>query len=915
MLRNHLLSLLILCFCGTLGAQVTVSGILLDDITKQPMAGVRVSTDLPDETVSDASGAFTVRHASGNLITLRFDLNGQTSEYQATIENVTTLETGYIVLDLKAPVAQYQDLPTISLDDSDDQSDASISGLLQSGDDLFARITDYTFSPARFRRRGLEAEYTDGYLNNLPINDLETGRIYWNEWGGLNEVMRQDKDVVGAEMADWGFGGISSTFNTDLRAASQWKQTKLSYSVTNRNYRNRIMGTWSTGLLPSGWAVSISGSRRWAQEGFIEGTFYDAWSYFLSVEKRFNDRHALNLVVMGAPYQRGGGSTSIQEMYDLADDNYYNSYWGYQEGKKRSARVYSGHLPIAMLRHDFHVNDKLTLTTALGYQTGKSTLSTLDWLNANDPRPDYYRRLPSYVDDPELAAEMTQLFTENQDLLQVQWGKLYEVNYNSDFTVEDADGIEGNTVTGALSRYIMEDRITDISKASGNILLQYQVSEGGQINAGASVIIQDSRIYKEVNDLMGGEFYLDWDKFAEQDFPGNEDALQNDLRRPNRILHEGDQFGWDYIAKIRQQSIWASYSLNTDKWEFSLAGTLKNQTYWRDGQTQNGKFPDNSYGESAKNNFLLPSGKGLIRYKLDGRNYITVSGMLSEMAPTFRNAYVSARTRDNVVDGLEKETLNLLELRYDLKAPDFKLSVAGFYINSKNGIESTNFYHDDLRTFVNFSLTEINREHTGIEAAFEYKLLPTLSLQGAAVIGQYIYTSRPNATVTQDNDGEVLLEDITVYAQNLYVSGTPQSAYTAGLIYKSKKFWSLFLNVNRFQESWINFNPLRRTAAAVELVEYQSEQWNEILQQEKVDPAWTVDISFYKSWMVNWPKSRTIFGLNVGVTNLLNNQDYVNGGYEQYRYDYENKDVSTFPTRYSYMQGLNFFLQGSMRFF
>jgi hypothetical protein len=50
------------------------------------------------------------------------------------------------------------------------------------------------------------------------------------------------------------------------------------------------------------------------------------------------------------------------------------------------------------------------------------------------------------------------------------------------------------------------------------------------------------------------------------------------------------------------------------------------------------------------------------------------------------------------------------------------------------------------------------------------------------------------------------------------------------------------------------------------------------------------------------------------VTNLLNNQDYVNGGYEQYRYDYENKDVSTFPTRYSYMQGLNFFLQGSMRF-
>ena len=168
--------------------------------------------------------------------------------------------------------------------------------------------------------------------------------------------------------------------------------------------------------------------------------------------------------------------------------------------------------------------------------------------------------------------------------------------------------------------------------------------------------------------------------------------------------------------------------------------------------------------------------------------------------------------------------------------------------------------------------------------------------------------------MTQDNDGSVLLEDITVYAQNLYVAGTPQSAYTGGVSYHAKKFWSLFLNVNLFQESWIDFNPLRRTVQAVDNVEYQSDLWNEILSQEKIDPAWTVDISFVKTWKVNWPKSETIFGLNIGITNLLNNQDYIDGGYEQYRFDYANKDVSTFPTKYSYMQGLNYFLQASMKF-
>ena len=438
--------------------------------------------------------------------------------------------------------------------------------------------------------------------------------------------------------------------------------------------------------------------------------------------------------------------------------------------------------------------------------------------------------------------------------------------------------------------------------------------ERSQVRFGANVVIQNTHNFKQLDDLLGGEFYLDYDKFAEQDFPGDEDALQNDLLRPNRLVYEGDQFGYDYYARIRQQTAWLSYELNLKKWELAVAGSTRNQTYWRDGLTQNGKFPDNSLGESDKFNFLLPSAKAVIRYKIDGRNYVTVSGSTTAMAPTFRNAFVSPRTRDNVVDGLEKEVINAGEIRYNLSAPYLKMSVAGFYVSTKHGIESASFYHDDLNTFVNLSMTGVDKEYAGIEAALEYKITPKLSIHGAANIGQYIYTSRPTATLTQDNDGSLLLENITVYAKNLYVSGTPQTAYTGGLTYRSKRFWSLYLNVNRFEESWIGYNPLRRTTQAVADVEPQSEQWDEILKQEKLDGAWTLDLSFYKSWLVDWPKNRTYFALNIGITNLLNNQDYINGGYEQYRFDFETKDVSKFPAKYSYMQGLNYFVQGSMRF-
>lgn len=914
-----MLRCLILCLVSGLPitltfSQMLISGRILDQATQRPVPGVLVRSLLPDMVTTGTDGRFQVKHPQNRDITLYLSIEGVTKEYSTRLANADPQDLGDILLDTRPSNTTDLELPTITLEDVDNQDASSISGLLQSREDVFAGITNYTFGPARFNRRGLESEYSTGFLNYFPVTDLESGGLYWSLWGGLNDVTRQDEESVGAEIASWDFGGAGSTFNTDLRASVQWRQKKVSYSVTNRNYRNRLMATWSTGLLPSGWAFSLSASRRWSQEGYIPGTYYDGYSYFASVEKKFNDRHSLNLAILGAPYERGANSSSTQEMYDLAGDPYYNSFWGYQQGEKRNSRIYSGHEPMAILRHDWHISDKASLVTSLGYQTGKSNARALDWLYANDPRPDYYRRLPSYQDDPVLRDQIREELTADKNLLQVQWDNLYQANINSSFTVENVDGVQGNNFTGALSHYILEDRRSDLDKKAANVVLQFLPGDKSSLHLGASAILQNTRNYKLVGDLLGGAFYLDWDKYAEQDFPGDENALQNDLLRPNRIVHEGDQFGYDFESRIRQYTGWVSYKVNTRKWELGLSGAVSGQQYWRHGYTQNGKFPDNSFGDGDRHDFFLPSAKALIRYKIDGRNYLTVSGLLAEKAPSFRNAYVSPRTRDNVVAGLENEQITLGEVRYDLRAPYLKAAISGFYITTKHGIESTSFYHDDLRTFVNFSLTGIDKQYTGIEAAIEYTLVPGFSVQAAAAIGEYVYTSRPLATVTQDNDGSVLQQNITIYAKNLYVAAGPQEAYTMGFTYKAKKFWTLYVNVNRFEENWINFNPLRRTSAAVDLVEYGSKQWNAILQQEKTKGAWTMDISLYKSWLVNWVKDRATFAVNIGITNLLDNKEYINGGYEQYRFDFLHKDVTSFPSRYSYMPGLNYFIQASLRF-
>ena len=160
----------------------------------------------------------------------------------------------------------------------------------------------------------------------------------------------------------------------------------------------------------------------------------------------------------------------------------------------------------------------------------------------------------------------------------------------------------------------------------------------------------------------------------------------------------------------------------------------------------------------------------------------------------------------------------------------------------------------------------------------------------------------------------MLSENVTVYARNFYVSGIPQSAYTIGWSYRSKHYWSAYLNLNYFDNVWIDFNPVRRTEAAVDLVEANSPLWDQILNQEKTPSAFTVNASVFKSWLIDWFEDDVFFNLSVNVSSVLNNQDFITGGYEQLRFDFEAKDVGKFPSRYYYFSGLNYYVNASIRF-
>jgi hypothetical protein len=839
------------------------------------------------------------------------------AQTETTPAPVNPVKDTSIVEELKESAGD--NIPVVSLDENDmqDGSAQNISSQLGAGRDPFLSAASFHFNAVRFRVRGYDADLFSTYMNGVPMENLDNGFTPYGLWGGLNDVLRNRDQIHGLKATPYSIGDLGGMTYFDTRASRQRKQTSINYALSNRTYVHRFMVTHSTGLNKKGWAFTLSGSRRWADEGFTDGTFYNAWSGFLGIDKKINDRHLLSLVAMATPVENGRQGASVQEMLNISGDNFYNPYWGYQNGKKRNASVAKTSQPVFILTHDWKVNDKTSLVTAASYIFGKRSVSGLDWYNAADPRPDYYRYLPSYQLDPAYAAQVLAAMKADVNLRQINWDKLYNTNYGSYATIKNANGIAGNDVSGKRSLYILEDRVVNTSRVNFNTVLNTSIGNHVDFTAGGSFQYQKNRYYKEVNDLLGGEFYVDLNQFAERDFATTPGANQNDLNSPNRILHVGDKFGYNYDIDIKKAAVWTQAVIKFNKIDFFLAAEHSFSSFFRTGNVKVGLFPDNSFGKSTVHNFYNYTFKGGITYKLDGRNYFFANGSYMTRAPFFENAYIAPRTRDLVQDELKSERIGSVEGGYVLNAPKIKIRLTGYYTEFRDQLNVLTFYHDEFRNFVNYAISGINKQHFGGEFGIDAKLYKGLSINAGAAVGRYYFNSRQNATVTVDNSAAIVSKDI-IYSQNFRVP-TPQEAYTIGLDYRSPKFWFVNVNFNYFDNMYLDFNPLRRTASAVSGVNPSNELWHTIIDQEKLKSQYTLDAFAGYSWLMNNKfktelKKRTFLVFNVGVNNILDNRNIVSGGFEQLRFDFAEKNTEKFPARRFYAYGLNYFASIGLRF-
>lgn len=803
----------------------------------------------------------------------------------------------------------------------DDDAGQAVSTIMGVSNDLYLSEVGYLFSPMRFRLRAYQNSNNGMFINGVQFNDAERGVFSYSSIGGLNDVTRNREGSPFFLMNQFGYTSVGGADNIDMRAGQQAAGHKVTLSGTNRNYRARGMYTYSTGLMNNGWAFTGSVGYRWADEGYVEGTFYNSFSYLLGFEKYINDRHSLSFTTWGSPTERGQQGSATEEAYWLANDHYYNPNWGYQNGKKRNARVVESYEPTAIVTWDFDIDERTKLSTSIAGKYSMYASSALGWSgNASDPRPDYYKKLPSgqisgNVFSQPLSDEDVQTWlnaynywTSSKANRQIDWDALYYANAQQ-------------KAVGGEALYYLENRHNDQLAFNLASTLKRDLEEYGTISAGVNASTTKGMHYKTMKDLLGADYFTDVDKFSVRDYGYNSSLIQNDLDNPNRIIYEGDKFGYNYNIFVNKADAWTNYQYTKRFFSLFTAGRIGGTTIEREGLMRNGRAANNSKGSSGTAKFLEGGVKAGLTFRIGGLHTFNLGGGYEQDAPLANNAFVAPRLKNDFAANLKNEKVYTAEFNYAYNGPVFAAKVNAYYTRFNDVTELDQFYNDQESRYTYLSMTGVQKEYMGVELAANVKITSALSLKVLATYSDAEYINNPDAQLTYENESETSSDK--VYINGMKESGTPLSAYSIGLDYNING-WFFSINGNYYHRGFIDFSTYRRLGNVLGISETPSGTVGEdgqtvdveIPEQEEFDGGFMLDLSIGK--YIRLAKGRSM-SINLTLNNVTNNTNMKTGGYEQNRDDnYDDGRERSYQfsrhSKYYYAQGLNGFLNVNFRF-
>ena len=771
----------------------------------------------------------------------------------------------------------------------DDDMSSNVS-IINSNSNIYASEVGYLFSPMRFRYRAFDQKYNDIYINGTPINDMESGQFRYSWVGGLNQQTRNMESALPFETNSFSMTGMGGSNNYNFRPASMPVRHRFTLSGANRSYTLRGMYTFNSGLNSKGWAFSANVTYRWANEGYVEGTFYNSLSYFLGVQKVFGDgSHSLSLVTWGNPTERASQGAGTDEMYWLANDRYYNPYWGYQNGKKRNSRVVHDYSPTALLTWDWKIDNDTKLTTSL---LGKYTMyesTKLNYNNSDNPHPNYWKNMPSSYYDvwdetnigyrtPQALADWNRAYdfwTSSKANRQINWDRLYYAN-------------QGAAAQGQDAMYYIQAKHNDALTLTFASTLNKQLGKDKQWNLGIVAATNKGMHYQTMEDLLGATTYHNINTYALGTYDRNSDEIQYDLNHRDAVVGVGDKFGYDYNLLVNNAKIWSSYTENFGILHYTFAAKLGYTSMQRDGKMRNGLAANNSYGKSKTAEFIDGGFKFNSSLNLGGGNTLTFGIGYEHRAPQARTAFASPEINNDFVTDLKNERIFSTELGYQFENAWLHANLNAYYSHMNHVTDWQNYYFDDINSFSYVSLTGIKKEYYGLEAGLRFKVTSAFDINLLGTISDA--KIRNNSHVRYMNSTSAEYTDEIVYNKGMRDSGTPLTAASLGLSYHSGG-WYIDLNCNYYDRIYLSYSPSYRYASTLDARE-DAKNGSVYDNDDNIKASALEQAQGHGGFMLDGSIGRSIYlkrgmlSINLMVTNILNNRNLCTGGYEQSRSNY-----------------------------
>lgn len=719
-------------------AQTKLTGNVVDE-TNQPLPGATVVLQgTQTGASSDFDGNFTFETTTSNGTVLvsfvgyetkSITFNGSTdfgtialNPSAEALDEILITQVSFAI-DRKTPVA----VSTIKASVIENKlGTQEFPEILKSTPGVYATKSGGGFGDGRLNLRGFNSENVAVMINGVPVNDMENGRVYWSNWAGLADVTSAMQVQRGLGASKVAVPSIGGTINILSKTTDVEKGGTFITAVGNDGYQ-KYGATISTGLLDNGFAVTVSASKT-SGDGYVDGTEFNGTNYFVNISKQINDNHKISITTFGAPQRHGQrqNRSSIERYRNAESGIKFNPDWGYKNGQVVHVEDNFYHKSQTSFNHYWTVSDKTNISTALYASWGTGGGGGTAGSNAS-------------------ALFATRLGGDDQPI--------------------DLDNIvEINKANGALgSEAILRASRNDHSWFGALSTLKTDLTDNLALVAGVDLRTYTGEHFREVTDLLGGDFYED----------------DSDINKPISALKVGDKFSYHNDGEVGWQGLFTQLEYDKDNFAGFISASISNTSYRRIDYFQ--YTPANDLRETDKYNFTGFGLKGGLNYNINDEHNVFANIGYFEKAAGF-GAVFQGFDNEHINADAENQKIFSAELGYGFRGENFSANINIYRtkwddrtftrgLDGQNGEEFT------------ANILGVNALHQGVEFDFMYKASDKLTLTGMLSLGDWQWDNDIlDAPIYDGEQNEVATVDLLI--KGLKVADAAQTTAALGLDYE-----------------------------------------------------------------------------------------------------------------------------------